>query len=888
MIVTINNFRCYENKVINFEQFKLNLLFADSGHGKTTILKAIEWCLYGSMQHIYPLNDDAKKPSLKNQTYVSLYLPEYNNITIKRSKPPEVVEIIEENGVVYSSDYAEEYINRTFGSRNLWLSSTFINQGERNAFLSISNAEKFELLREITFGNLSLNDESPDFYIDKLNDELYIVKDKLIKDNAKYEVISELYQNDVAIHTKIIDEWEYDKTQETLDQFTESIKQHEDKLVILQDKYNKLKHEEIMFNNAKLRQNDLKTLLDNMLKNGKILDENDIIALETQIENNKKYIHECNEIDRMTKELNSLYFIQEHLNIDENERRSVLLDLKIKRETLDAALKKLNCHCHHEIRPICEKIINDNSIVSDEYEQWTVNTNKLKNNYNEEVQMCKQKFSMSLANYELIKQKNDLINNNNIYLKNKYKEAMITYNKYLKNKENISMLNDMNNSLLALDIKSKKEQFASMFDGMVLSVQSIDKLKLSAEILINKTLCPHCNNSIIFKNNTIIKGDHVVLEDINKASEDIVQLEKFRQYLNKYLELKKSIDIFSSNCIHDQEELTLPVQPIYEEVNIISKPEFKEPTKPNYPKEPTKPLNVSVYKKYLLIEDVPYTIIQINKELQSLDNKSKYIALKTAISQYDNFNLDVVTLKNENAKLTAILKNEINRQIEFKHITSELNKIVIDTTFDVSKISILENKILNIKNTINELIKDKANGEIVLKIFETKRQLLKIKRSIVTLTKKQNSLTVLKSIVDEVSSQSIESVIYSINTITNSILENLFDENIKILISSHRALKTKDKVKLQINIQVDYKGIMYDNINSLSGGEQDRLSFALTLSLSKILKSKILLLDECLSSLNSSLREKCIYILKNDFQNTTTVHICHEVVKGLHDSVVTI
>jgi ABC-type Mn2+/Zn2+ transport system ATPase subunit len=55
-------------------------------------------------------------------------------------------------------------------------------------------------------------------------------------------------------------------------------------------------------------------------------------------------------------------------------------------------------------------------------------------------------------------------------------------------------------------------------------------------------------------------------------------------------------------------------------------------------------------------------------------------------------------------------------------------------------------------------------------------------------------------------------------------------------------------------------------IESLSGGEFDRLSLALFLCFNKTSKSDIILLDECLASLHSELVEdiinKCQWIIK--------------------------
>ncbi len=116
-------------------------------------------------------------------------------------------------------------------------------------------------------------------------------------------------------------------------------------------------------------------------------------------------------------------------------------------------------------------------------------------------------------------------------------------------------------------------------------------------------------------------------------------------------------------------------------------------------------------------------------------------------------------------------------------------------------------------------------------------------------------------------------------------MEELFEDEIYIKLDTHKTLKKGDK-KLQVNLQIEYRGHVYDNANQLSGGENTRISFAITLALAKIIGTPFLLLDECMANLNEELREKSFKILKKYFHNVTILHICHEIVKGTHDSVI--
>ena len=125
-----------------------------------------------------------------------------------------------------------------------------------------------------------------------------------------------------------------------------------------------------------------------------------------------------------------------------------------------------------------------------------------------------------------------------------------------------------------------------------------------------------------------------------------------------------------------------------------------------------------------------------------------------------------------------------------------------------------------------------------------------------------------------------------INSVLNSILEQIFDETIIVEFSTIRELKS-GKEKNEFNIKLNYRGFTYDNIKQLSGGELDRLSFAVTLTMNRITQSKMLLLDECMNSLDGELRDKVLSVLKAN-KSLWTICINHEIIKGIFDDIIEI
>ena len=129
MDIKINNFR----GIVTWEGHinkGLTLLKGDSGRGKSTILEAIKWCLYGQMRQVFPFSG-------KKDTEVIISL---NGITISRKKNPELIKWCNKD-IILEASAAEKEIEKHFGSKLLWQAGSYIQQGEKIVLLAGSNTE---------------------------------------------------------------------------------------------------------------------------------------------------------------------------------------------------------------------------------------------------------------------------------------------------------------------------------------------------------------------------------------------------------------------------------------------------------------------------------------------------------------------------------------------------------------------------------------------------------------------------------------------------------------------------------------------------------------------------------------------------------------------------
>lgn len=136
-----------------------------------------------------------------------------------------------------------------------------------------------------------------------------------------------------------------------------------------------------------------------------------------------------------------------------------------------------------------------------------------------------------------------------------------------------------------------------------------------------------------------------------------------------------------------------------------------------------------------------------------------------------------------------------------------------------------------------------------------------------------------------------------INTMINSYLEDMFDDPLSMRITLASAdlgedSKGRKKTKTtmtglsSVKTELVYHGEVIP-FSALSGGEQDRVSLAMTLAMAELSSSNLLILDECLSSLDSATCDDILFKLQERVADTSLVFvISHQANTGLFDSVV--
>ena len=141
MYVKVKNFRCYENATFNFNDNGLFLLYGKSGIGKSSILMAINFCLFGI----------GNKIIRRGETSCSVEM-QFGDLKIIRTKRPNRVVVND----IYEDDVAQNIINEKFGVT--FNNTGYIEQNAVNSFIMMSPADKLQFLEKFAFQNVNLGD----------------------------------------------------------------------------------------------------------------------------------------------------------------------------------------------------------------------------------------------------------------------------------------------------------------------------------------------------------------------------------------------------------------------------------------------------------------------------------------------------------------------------------------------------------------------------------------------------------------------------------------------------------------------------------------------------------------------------------------------------------
>ena len=824
----IKNFMCYgvTPQTLEFSGIHVACLCGSNGHGKTALLDAITWALWGNTRtrtqeelvhqgqldmsvELDFLAREQKYKVIRRYTRSSGARQGITILELQISSYDENYQAITQNTLRETENKIKELLNLDYDT---FINTAFLRQGDADRFttsrpgerkatlaevLGLSEYEKLELKAKSNYR--SLTSKLKDFESKKL------FLDEEIIEKLKYE--NELKDIDLEVSSL---EPKLKKSQQTFDSLNS-----------ISSKFNQ-QETELSEAELQLSKNNLETqnLIDQLEKHKKTYEEISNL-LQTKNEITEGYI-KLNCYKSKLKDFDKSFEIK--IELDRNIA-NINSELNIKKTKILTTIDQMNSQIENNLIPkINQKIQIEKKIehLLKEQLEWEEINSKIKSlndNYEKinskisdlkainqillsQMEEDRKKFDMlkiSGGNCPLCQQK---LNNNghDVLLKNYTHQGLTNKQNYQKNLETQNNFEEQNKSLKKeIDTSSTKllkDQQSVNTSIIKLKSELADSLKAEKEINTTKREIEVLDN---------------LINSNNYAESQIKKLEEFNIQLN---------NLNYSTELHSRIKSQISELALYEEKHIKLKN-----AETLFPKEES------------LIESTKNILKNRKSEKEFLSNK--IINLKSELEKKDDTNLELARTNKELSTLKSnlqslyvrkgILLENIERCIKYENDLNELNKQVGSVSKDA--------------DIYNEL----------------------------SLAFGKNGLQALI----------IETSIPQLEQDSNQLLSRLSENKMAIkfqLVAGRKDSRT-GMVSEELDIKVSDE-VGTRNYETFSGGEAFRINFAIRIALSKLLARRsgaplpILFIDEGVGSQDLEGQEKLIQSIQsiqNDFEKIIVI-----------------
>jgi DNA repair exonuclease SbcCD ATPase subunit len=826
------------------------LLRGESGAGKSTVLQAIFWALYGSMRGIYNNGGQVKKCSVTLQI---------NHLIIYRQKKPELLQVTVVNSKdgsqnTYEDDVAQQIIDTAFGPRELWKSCSYVSQKERCALLSGSGSERLTLLNQLSF-----DQDNPKDYID--------IIDQKIKDvNAEFVNLQAVFTAELDLFSKQLTSRPVTQTltSEQLNELRATIKNLD---IEIQRLYQEVLNHERNIGSYNMISNQLLQLESQLSSVPEI--HFDELEYNNRVEQINQTIARLREQVTLIRHYNNTKSRADKLQSDINVTQNAIVSIDSNIISLNAHIKKSEI----DLITMGYDLSNPLKVTSQHVWQASQTENQILQNQSE----CKKlgcEYDQSAINSIINKYQSELASSQNIQ----------------RNIQVYNQMNSLKSQLLSFgEIDLSENRIIELEQLNNVATIEISEMKKGLELL----QCPKCSSSLRHVGSKLIPGER---DPVNPA--DIQK---------KEIEYKERLNIISKirSGIYVQNQ----VKSLENQLNGIDIKQLEDHIK--HPKDVSQ--HQSLISKLIRIQVIPppsysssylQAIVNHNvllEQLSPLENQKYQLVsnLSNLSDQLKSIQIpdipshDLTGLNGEISKQESELKS-INESRQ-KNIKNKMARDQISLNINNLKIQKEQlSKLLNhgsqyVYETTKQMLETNktklADAEYANIIISQQKQLEGKREKVINLNDDLAALQRLKQTAINVECKQLQDTVDTINQALTDILPLFFNEPIDMSLQLYKTLKTKKETKPGLNIIIKHKGTEYDNINQLSGGEGDRISLALVLALNQVSNSPVIMLDECVSSLDGGLKEACIRAMKS-IEGKTIICVDHEGVEGYYDKTI--
>jgi DNA repair exonuclease SbcCD ATPase subunit len=891
MRITLTRFRCYSGSFSrDFATGKLTLIDGVSGVGKTTILEAIFWALFGGKSHIYPIGST---PSATKPTSVTLELnPDF---IIKRLTPPAQIEVTVGTTTLIGVQ-AQAYIESHFGTRDFFVTSAYIQQGGRCLLMVGSDSVKTQLLQELTFGSQTTDvAETPELYLQRIQQELETMKTYITSVTSQYNLLQSHWQQAMTQHATAYTAW--------LQQYT-SI----DRLPELEAQLGAV-HAKLPQEQAKLQAlTKVATqvaLLTDQLQAIPKLSEPSPVDHTVELADLTRRIAAVQAANAHRREISDL---QQHLqNFDlqlvENANIPELEMKIVAAQAVERQYMQLNVPIDRLAVTIADVKAEIAAIAAQavKYAAWEAAMAAAEVEYTTMVATEAARVAAinveRQAIYEQHRAEYEAAHQTRAQLLATHQVQQANYNHWL---QRMAEYAEQRTRREQLEQKREELQLVPQPNGTIDALEAeLRRLQLASQQLY----CPHCQGSVLLTSSpessqTLVPGvlDYTASQDL--AAKQVVVSDQLRAWQH-YQQAQAQLDTIERRLTDLGTKLPVPSprpEPLPLLLPNLTFPtlqlETPQPLSRHAPPSVAPPPDLKPVTDRLTqlaaLPAVTETSQALERQLAVIRRLQAQLPLYhrlqtlTAMSVSDE-QLDV--LLQRKLHLETAVQAHVRQVAEYQAMTQHRDRLqaqMAHIDYQPEALTALQTTLTDLESEARTLDHAWKMGQIVKQLQHQTTELQTCQATLLQATDYEGKLLKLRGIIQELAAQAVEETVSAINYTCNLILKEIFEDDIQVLLATHKDLKTRDITRVQVNLQVTYRGQVYDAVNRLSGGEQDRVSFALTLAMAKVAASPLLMLDECMAALNEDLRERCLEVMETVIPGKTILHVCHSAVKGQH------
>jgi len=909
--IRLINFKAVIDRTYSIPDKGIILLDGVNGTGKTTLLEAISFTLYDNLGNsCYPRNGKPNKI-----TAVNLEFP--TGLTIYRQRRPNLLRVV--NGThTLIDDVAEKYIEQLYGPEVGWLASGYIQQLSVCRLLTMSRNEKLEFLQKMFLPDPEVYSRFLSKVTQLINTTQIAldstVQSRQIKEGVYLNLYSRLTESEIG--TPVWSSQELSKVQELVRQESDKsseISQLEGQLILARAQTE---------NNLKIQQELLiyQSQLRNLPETDSLLDKKKQLA-ESQLQLSlAKNIQRKNQLliyrDNIQSKLRQIPDGTSKLTLTDLVRMRDIWsgpsseDLEIESSQIRQALT------YQEIYPKYQKYL----AISDQLKQLPDDPAKL----DDVLNVLTSSLPISIEVERLTKQIDGLPTS----------FSSDELNLVCQQVETLTLTDYQHQQ----DLKLQKErdkllvQLKNLPDSQTEDLLRIEEMIRS----LSATQCPSCQTYLYYHNGQLyqtqpVKEDletlissktqiqeairlknilsQVRVQNISSVQDELAAclvkkktLENIQTGYNQYTQLQYQIDRLKKSLT-----ITLTSSEIQENINKIKLRMSQQSQRRTlltqlalYPSSCPEPgplvNNPNLNSRLSQIETClanrkKYSLIDFDAEEKIIRQTEERKQYQTQLDQIDR---EISTCPSEESASSESIEARIN---ELLTEISELEKIVLEKNRLLTLITSLTNRLVP---DPDPTLEDKLT---LLKTRQEKylsdQKMIKLQEQLICLTQlyqehsslyeaeKQLSsrlscLTNIRSTIITAEYVIMDSVLERINSYLEMILGEFFTSPIRVTLRSLKKAKTSEKIRPEINIEVEYNGCCLTEPQKLSGGEYTRVSMALTLALAKVSNYPFILLDESMSATDVTNKERIIETLQTFFPDKLIITVNHDTNEGAY------